>query len=137
MYEYRVADIVKIVDGDTLDLTIDLGFYLFKQERVRVAGIDAPESRTRNLDEKRLGLQAKDFVTEQLAAAESIIIRSGKSDKYGRFLGWLYLNGSEKSLNEIMIEWGYAWPYDGGKKHKDLDTLIERRKATGHWTEPE
>ncbi|AFY40678.1 nuclease (SNase domain-containing protein) [[Leptolyngbya] sp. PCC 7376] len=135
MYEYRVVSILKIVDGDTVDLNIDLGFSLFKNERFRVAGIDAPESRTRDLAEKRLGLEAKDFVQQRLETAETIVVRTEKEDKYGRYLGWLYLDGEETSLNEQMINDGYAWAYDGGRKNKDLAALEQRRRELGTWIE--
>ncbi|WP_225875349.1 thermonuclease family protein [[Limnothrix rosea] IAM M-220] len=124
-----------MVDGDTVDLAIDLGFYLLKQERIRVADIDAPESRTRDLAEKKLGLEAKDFVQQQLETAAEIIIRTEKIDKYGRYLGWLYLDGAEISLNEQMIHDGYAWSYDGGRKTKNLGELEQRRRALGTWRE--
>ena len=137
MYEYRVAEILRVVDGDTVDLSIDLGFYLLKQERVRVAGIDAPESRTRNLAEKKLGLEAKDYVQKRLATAEKIVIRTEKIDKYGRYLGWLYLDGAATSLNEQMICEGYAWGYDGGRKEKDLAELEQLRRQFGTWIEPD
>ena len=137
MYEYKVNEVTKVVDGDTVDLQIDLGFDITKKERVRIGGIDAPESRTRNLEEKKLGLEAKAFVQEQLETAESIIIRTQKTDKYGRILGWLYLNGETVSLNDQMVEAGYAWIYDGGRKEKDLSELEERRRANGTWIEAE
>ena len=66
MYEYAIKEIVKVVDGDTVDIVIDLGFNLSKKERVRLAGIDTPESRTRDLEEKAMGLEAKDFLTRRL-----------------------------------------------------------------------
>ena len=135
MYEYKVSQVTRVVDGDTVDLLIDLGFDITKKERIRIGGIDAPESRTRNLEEKKLGLEAKAFVEERLDKAETIIIQTRKTDKYGRILGWLYLNGETVSLNDQMVEAGYAWAYDGGRKEKDFTKLEQRRRAGGTWIE--
>jgi micrococcal nuclease len=116
MYEYKVSKIARVVDGDTLDVIIDLGFGLFKKERVRVAGIDTPECRTRDLVEKKYGLEAKEFMKQLLKQSKNLIIRTEKDGKYGRCLGWIYTEGNHMSLNEQMIEMGYAFPYDGGTK---------------------
>lgn len=122
MYEYAVKKIVKVVDGDTVDIEIDLGFSLTKKERVRLAGIDTPESRTRDLAEKELGLRAKDYLKSMLKNAENLKVRTAKDGKYGRMLGWFYDN--ELSINFKMIECGHAWEYDGGTKIKNLQDLI-------------
>ena len=130
MYTYFVSSVDRVVDGDTVDVIIDLGFDLTKKERVRLAGIDTPESRTRDLEEKAMGLEAKDHLTGMLEAADKLIVRTEKEGKYGRMLGWFYKDQESKySINEVMIEQGYAWEYDGGKKKKDLQTLRDRRKA--------
>ena len=130
MYTYFVSSIDRVVDGDTVDVIIDLGFDLTKKERVRLAGIDTPESRTRDLEEKAMGLEAKDHLTGMLEGADKLIVRTEKEGKYGRMLGWFYKDQESKySINEVMIEQGYAWEYDGGKKKKDLQTLRDRRKA--------
>lgn len=130
MYTYFVSSIDRVVDGDTVDVIIDLGFDLTKKERVRLAGIDTPESRTRDLEEKAMGLEAKDHLTGMLEAADELIVRTEKEGKYGRMLGWFYKDQESKySINEVMVEQGYAWEYDGGKKEKDLQTLRDRRKA--------
>ena len=127
-----------MVDGDTIDVTIDLGFDLFKKERVRVAGVDTPEKRTRDLEEKELGIEATNWLKEKLDGAisgdDDLIIRTelvGGMGKYGRLLGWLYIGDSQLSLNEIMIEEGYAWAYDGGTKQKNFEELREIRRAKG------
>lgn len=127
MYEYKIKEIVKIVDGDTVDIVIDLGFSLTKKERVRLAGIDTPECRTRDLDEKQMGLEAKAFLTRRLADGEpsGLRVKTKKDGKYGRMLGTLFV-GSQ-NINQEMIERGYAWKYDGGKKKKDLQELRSRR----------
>ena len=137
-YNFRVVEINRVVDGDTIDVTIDLGFYLFKKERVRVAGVDTPEKRTRDLEEKELGIEATNWLKEKLDGAitgdDDLVIRTelvGGMGKYGRLLGWLYIGDSELSLNEIMIEEGYAWAYDGGTKQKNFEELREIRRAKG------
>ena len=127
MYEYKVKEVVKVVDGDTIDVVIDLGFDLSKKERVRLAGIDTPESRTRDLDEKKLGLEAKEHLSTNLANAKQLIISTEKDGKYGRMLGTIHMNDDIVSLNQQMIDKGYAWEYDGGSKEKDLNELRAKR----------
>lgn len=131
MYEYYVKEVVKVVDGDTIDVIIDLGFDVLHKCRVRLAGIDTPESRTRNLEEKKLGLEAKAYLKDALSSSDSIIIKTEKSNskgKFGRILGWVYLDGAFNSINHTMIDDGYAWGYDGGSKTKDLSELIAKRR---------
>ena len=138
-YNFRVTKINRVVDGDTIDVTIDLGFDLYKKERVRVAGVDTPEKRTRDLEEKELGLDATAWLKEKLDGAiagdDDLVIRTelvGGVGKYGRLLGWLYIGGdAESSLNEQMIEEGYAWAYDGGTKQKNFEELREIRRQHG------
>ena len=142
-YNFRVISIDKVVDGDTIDVTIDLGFDLFKKERVRVAGVDTPEKRTRNLEEKALGLDATAWIKDKLEGAvdgdDDLIIRTeldGGVGKYGRLLGWLYIGDATVSLNEKMIDEGYAWAYDGGKKNKNFEELKEIRRNQGTYVDP-
>ena len=137
-YNFRVTKINKVVDGDTIDVTIDLGFDLYKKERVRVAGIDTPEKRTRDLEEKALGIDATNWLKAKLAEAitgdDELTIRtelSGGIGKYGRLLGWLYIGDGDVSLNEEMIKQGYAWEYDGGTKNKNFEELREIRRSFG------
>jgi endonuclease YncB( thermonuclease family) len=137
-YNFRVVKIDKVVDGDTIDVTIDLGFDLYKKERVRIAGVDTPEKRTRDLEEKALGLDATYWMKKQLedtiAGDEELIIRTelkGGTGKYGRLLGWLYVGDDTVSLNEQMITEGYAWSYDGGTKQKNFESLREIRRSFG------
>ena len=137
-YNFRVTKINRVVDGDTIDVTIDLGFDLHKKERVRVAGVDTPEKRTRNLEEKALGLDAtgwlKAKLEETIKGDEELIIRTelkGGVGKYGRLLGWLYVGDSDVSLNEQMITEGYAHAYDGGTKNMDLEALRVIRRSYG------
>ena len=137
-YNFRVTKINRVVDGDTIDVTIDLGFDLYKKERVRVAGVDTPEKRTKNLEEKALGLDAtawlKVKLEETIKGDEELIIRTelkGGVGKYGRLLGWLYVGDSDISLNEQMITEGYAHAYDGGTKNMDLEALRVIRRSYG------
>jgi len=142
-YNFRVISIDKVVDGDTIDVTIDLGFDLYKKERVRIAGVDTPEKRTRNLEEKALGLDATAWIKNKLEGAvdgdDDLIIRTeldGGVGKYGRLLGWLYIGDATVSLNEKMIDEGYAWAYDGGTKNKNFEELREIRRNQGTYVDP-
>ena len=137
-YNFRVTEINKVVDGDTIDVTIDLGFDLYKKERVRIAGVDTPEKRTRDMEEKELGLDATNWMKQNLEGAidgdDELTIRTelkGGVGKYGRLLGWLYVGDEEISLNELMIQEGYALAYDGGTKQKNFEELREIRRAHG------
>jgi len=133
MYEYRVKKVNKIVDGDTIDVDIDLGFAVSFTQRVRLAGIDTPESRTTDLKEKTLGVEVKEKIKKEIAAAKDIVIKTEKpdsSEKYGRILGWLFLDGNTVSLNQQLIDQGYAWTYGGGTKIKDFEELVTKRKVT-------
>ena len=137
-YNFRVTEINRVLDGDTIDVTIDLGFDLYKKERVRIAGVDTPEKRTRNLEEKALGIDATNWLKEKLDGAidgnDELSIRTelvGGVGKYGRLLGWLYIGDGNVSLNEQMIDEGYAWEYDGGTKQKDFEELREIRREHG------
>ena len=141
-YNFRVVSVDKVIDGDTIDVTMDLGFDIYKQERVRIAGVDTPEKRTSDLEEKELGLDATAWLKDKLEGAidgdDELSIRTelvGGVGKYGRLLGWLYIGDSNLSLNEQMITEGYAWAYDGGTKQKDFETLREIRRSFGTLTE--
>ena len=110
--------LVRVVDGDTADALIDLGFYVWIKSRIRFYGVDTWESRTRNLEEKKKGLAAKEYVKNLLENSDEgkfSIISHGKG-KYGRVLGELFVKGEEKSVNELLKENGHAYEYDGGKK---------------------
>ena len=134
MYEYYVRKVENVVDGDTIDVLIDLGFDILFASRVRLAGIDTPESRTKDLAEKALGLEAKEYLKKHLKDAKSVIIKTEKmdsSEKYGRILGWVYINGDTVSLNDMMINDGYAWGYLGDTKVKDFAALEKARKKSG------
>lgn len=133
MFEYYVKEVTSVVDGDTIDVVIDLGFSILFQSRVRLAGIDTPESRTTDKAEKVLGLEAKEYLKKRIHDAKTYIIRTEKidsSEKYGRILGWLYLDGSSESVNNEMIQKGYAWGYLGETKVKDFEALAKARAAS-------
>ena len=130
--EYN-ADLVKVVDGDTVDVDIDLGFGIWlKNERVRIMGIDTPESRTRDLVEKQFGLAAK-YRLQALLEEDCTLVttddRHGEDErgKFGRVLGdfKVQYNGESRLITEIMIEEGHAVPYHGGSK----DALEEMHMA--------
>jgi micrococcal nuclease len=134
MFEYYVKSVDNVVDGDTIDVVIDLGFDILFQSRVRLAGIDTPESRTSDKAEKVLGLEAKEYLKKHIKAAKTVTIRTEKmdsSEKYGRILGWVYLDGESESINNKMIKDGYAWGYLGDTKIKDFEALAKARKASG------
>ena len=137
-YNFRVVSIDRVVDGDTIDVSIDLGFDLIKKERVRIAGVDTPEKRTRDLEEKALGIDATNWMKKNLEETidgdDELTIRTelqGGMGKYGRLLGWLYVGDDDVSLNEKMITEGYAWEYDGGTKQKNFEELREIRRSFG------
>ena len=119
MYEYK-AKLIKVVDGDTVDAMIDCGFSVFRKERIRLEGINAPESRTRDKKEKKRGLAAKARLKELIKEGKNqFIVRTSidKKGKYGRLLGILYQDTSyTKDYNQILLEEGHATYYDGGKR---------------------
>jgi len=134
MYQYYVRKVENVVDGDTIDVLIDLGFDILFQSRVRLAGIDTPESRTKDLAEKALGLESKEYLKKQLKDAKSVVIKTEKmdsSEKYGRILGWIYINDDTESINDKMINDGYAWGYMGDTKVKDFEALKKARAKSG------
>ena len=112
------AKLVRVVDGDTADAMIDLGFNVWVKERIRFHGVDTWESRTRDLEEKKKGLAAKAYVKDLLENSDEgkfSIISHGKG-KYGRVLGELFVKGHESSVNQLLIENGHAYEYHGEKK---------------------
>ena len=122
MYTYKIK-LDRVIDGDTIDANIDLGFDISTKKRIRFMGINTPESRTRDLEEKARGLAAKDRVKQLLEGAKEITLQSHGVGKYGRCLGELFVDvvdGKEKmtleSINELLIKEGHAVEYDGGKR---------------------
>tara|TARA_R110002012_G_scaffold3517_10_gene16360 strand:- start:57 stop:404 length:348 start_codon:yes stop_codon:yes gene_type:complete len=115
MYEYKIKTIDHIVDGDTFDCTIDLGFNISHKIRVRMWGINTPESRTRDLEEKARGLESKKRLMELLEEkSDMLVLATKEKGKYGRYLGIVYAGG--KDVNRRLIEEGYAVEYFGGKR---------------------
>jgi micrococcal nuclease len=130
-YIYRIKEITKVVDGDTIDADIDLGFDISLTKRIRLAGVDTPESRTSDANEKKYGLQSKEWLKYKVENAKDILIKTelpDSTEKYGRIIGHLFVNDQETSLNDQMIVEGYAWPYDGGTKKKNFVELDAKRK---------
>jgi len=137
-YIYRIKSVLKVVDGDTIDAAIDLGFNISLTKRIRLAGVDTPESRTTDVKEKALGLEVKEWLKKKLEGQTDIIVKTelpDSTEKYGRILGHLFIGDKEvsavnkkKSVNNQMIEEGYAWEYDGGTKKKDFAELEAKRK---------
>ena len=112
------AKLVRVVDGDTCDAMIDLGFNTWVKKRIRFKGVDTWESRTRNLEEKKKGLAAKEFVKDLLENSDEgkFALKSYGVGKYGRVLGELFVKGHETSVNELLKENGHAYEYHGEKK---------------------
>ena len=130
-YIYRIRSIHKVVDGDTIDADIDLGFDISLTKRIRLAGVDTPESRTSDANEKKYGLESKEWLKHRCENAKNILIKTelpDSTEKYGRIIGHLFINGEETSLNDQMIVEGYAWNYDGGTKVKNFAELDAKRK---------
>ena len=130
-YIYRIKQITKVIDGDTIDADIDLGFDISLTKRIRLAGVDTPESRTSDANEKKYGLEAKEWLKHKVENAGHILIKTelpDSTEKYGRIIGHLFVNDQETSLNDQMIVEGYAWTYDGGTKKKNFAELDAKRK---------
>ena len=130
-YIYRIRSIHKVVDGDTIDADIDLGFDISLTKRIRLAGVDTPESRTADANEKKYGLESKEWLKKKVEGAKNILIKTelpDSTEKYGRIIGHLFINDQDTSLNDQMIVEGYAWEYDGGTKKKNFAELDEKRK---------
>ena len=113
MYQYKIKKIHRIIDGDTIDVEISLGFNITIVQRVRLKDIDAAETRTKDLKEKAEGLLAKEWLEKELSKPGEWIIETTKDDKYGRILGTLYLIGEPVTVNERMVNDGIARPYLG------------------------
>lgn len=111
MYKYKIKNIERVIDGDTVDVNIDLGFGITISHRIRLKDIDTPEIRTRDFEEKRKGLEAKSWVEKEFSRDGEWIIETTKEDKYGRMLGTFYLVGDPTTLNEKMLNEGIAVSY--------------------------
>ena len=129
-YIYRIKQITRVIDGDTIDADIDLGFDISLSKRIRLAAVDTPESRTADANEKKYGLESKEWLKHKVENAKNILIKTelpDSTEKYGRIIGHLFINDQEKSLNDQMITEGYAWTYDGGTKKKNFAELDAKR----------
>jgi len=132
MYEYRCT-VVKIIDGDTVDVDIDLGFGIWmRKERIRLLGIDTPESRTRDKEEKKYGLAAKKYLTEMLNDEGGIVLKTKKDaeGKFGRILGelWRTTDYADKSINQYLVDEHHAVQYYGQSKDEIVEQHLENRK---------
>jgi micrococcal nuclease len=128
-FSYRVDKVTKIVDGDTIDVMLDLGFDIKYKSRVRLFGIDTPESRTRDKVEKKYGLLSKKFLQEQIKKSKKVTIKTYKGDetgKFGRILGDVFLDG--KSVNSLMCQKGHAVEYYGQSKDDVEAAHLKNRK---------
>ena len=128
-FSYRVNKVTKVVDGDTIDVIIDLGFDIMYKSRVRLFGIDTPESRTRDLVEKKYGLMSKDYLKEALKNAEKIVIKTHKGEetgKFGRILGEIFCDG--ENINKKMCDQGHAVAYYGQSKDDIQEEHLKNRK---------
>jgi micrococcal nuclease len=130
MYEYKLNSVVKVVDGDTVDVSIDLGFSVTTVQRIRLIGVDTPETNTKDELEKTMGNEAKQYVTDWVSKQKQMHIKTTKDDKYGRMLGEIFGDDGH-TINQLLLVNGYAWSYDGNTKNKDLTYLIEKRKNNG------
>lgn len=116
MYRYR-AKLKRVVDGDTVEVSIDLGFYTWVEKTLRVNGVDTWESRTHNLAEKEAGKRATEFTKELLERnGGEFTITSRELDKFGRVLADVYIDGEDSTLTELLIEGGHGYAYSGGTK---------------------
>ena len=141
MYEYK-AKLKRVIDGDTIDCYIDMGFNVHKKVRVRLNGIDCPESRTRDLTEKRYGLGAKHRLSQLIAANDDeFVVLSHGVGKYGRCLGELFIRNPQssiarlKSVNNVLVTEGHAIHYTGGSKADVKEELITARKKSKEYVE--
>lgn len=128
MYEYTIKEIVKVIDGDTVDVCIDLGFNIFHIERIRLNRVDTPETFTKNKEDRKYGMQAKAYVSAWMKKQSQIKVRTLKDDKYGRILAE-FIGDDSICLNDLLINEGYAWLYDGGAKNTDLSILKTKRTS--------
>ena len=137
MYRYKVY-VDRVVDGDTVDVDIDLGFgMIYKKQRVRMLGIDTPESRTRDLTEKFYGKASKAFLVEQLEGQEIQLVSHDKG-KFGRILGELFVGASAYSINQMMIDHHHAVPYTGASKELvEEQHLANRQRLKEQGLQPE
>tara|TARA_B100000287_G_scaffold320151_1_gene304011 strand:- start:109 stop:534 length:426 start_codon:yes stop_codon:yes gene_type:complete len=131
-FSYRVKRVIKVIDGDTIDVILDMGFDILYKQRVRLFGIDTPESRTRDLVEKKYGLMSKKYLQDALKKAKKILIKTHKGEetgKFGRILGDVWCDG--KSVNMAMCKAGHAVAYYGQNKKLVENAHLKNRKKLG------
>jgi micrococcal nuclease len=130
MFEYKVIEIVKIVDGDTIDCVLDLGFGIYYKQRVRLHGIDAPESNSADSRERGMADESTGFFTRWISEnKKNLIVQTFKDDKYGRMLG-RFRTGDGRCVNDEMVKLGFAWVYDKNSTERNLDQLDAIRKQS-------
>ena len=126
MYQYKISEVLRVIDGDTVDVMIDLGFNVLMKQRVRLSHIDAPSIRTLDEEVKKYGMRAKEKLEEYLKTGDILIVSTqnpNKTEKYGRILGELYVEGNRLTASEYLFANQYAWVYDEGNRKTDLSEL--------------
>ena len=126
MYQYKISEVLRVIDGDTVDVMIDLGFNILMKQRIRLSHIDAPSIRTLNEEVKKYGMRAKEKLEEYLKTGDKLVIATqnpNKTEKYGRVLGELYVEGNSLTASEYLFANQYAWVYDEANRKTDLSEL--------------
>ena len=126
MYQYKISNIIRVIDGDTVEATLDLGFNIHLKQTIRLTNIDAPSIRTLDEEVKKYGLRAKEKLEEYLKTGDRIIVATqnpNKTEKFGRVLGELYVEGNSLTASEYLFANQYAWVYDEKNRKSDLSEL--------------
>lgn len=125
MYQYNIKDI-RVIDGDTIEASIDLGFNIFIRQNIRLSNIDAPPVHSLNEEVKKYGLRAKDKLQEYINSGKEVIVATqnpNKTEKFGRVLGEVYVQGHTLTASEYLFANQYAWVYDPTNRKSDLSEL--------------
>jgi micrococcal nuclease len=126
MYQYKISNILRVIDGDTVEATLDLGFNIHLKQIIRLTNIDAPSIRTLDEEVKKYGLRAKEKLEEYLKTGDRIIVATqnpNRTEKFGRVLGELYVEGNSLTASEYLFSNEYAWVYDEENRKSDLSEL--------------
>jgi micrococcal nuclease len=126
MYQYKISNILRVIDGDTVEATLDLGFNIHLKQTIRLTNIDAPSIRTLDEEVKKYGLRAKEKLEEYLKTGDRIIVATenpNKTEKFGRVLGEVYVEGNNLTASEYLFSNQYAWVYDEKNRKSDLSEL--------------
>jgi micrococcal nuclease len=126
MYQYKISNIIRVIDGDTVEATLDLGFNIHLKQTIRLTNIDAPSIRTLDEEVKKYGLRAKEKLEEYLKSGDRLIVATqnpNKTEKFGRVLGELYVEGNSLTASEYLFANQYAWVYDEKNRKSDLSEL--------------